>query len=39
VPMFTDETAGSRYRDVFRPAHEMEPGRDDPASERQRASS
>ena len=39
VPMFTDETAGSGYRDVFRPAHEMEPGPGEPASERQRASS
>ena len=28
VPMFTDETAGSGYRDVFRPAHELEPGQD-----------
>jgi hypothetical protein len=35
VPMFTDETAGSRYRDVFRPAHDLEPG--DPASEHQEA--
>jgi hypothetical protein len=25
VPMFTDETTGSGYRDMFRPAHEMEP--------------
>ena len=39
VPMFTDETAGSGYRDVFRPAHEMEPGPGEPASERQRAPS
>jgi len=44
VPMFTDETAGSGYRDVFRPAHELEPGPGDPVpgpgdpvSERQRA--
>jgi len=44
VPMFTDETAGSGYRDVFRPAHELEPGPADPVpgpadpvSERQRA--
>jgi hypothetical protein len=35
VPMFTGETAGSGYRDVFRPAHDLEPG--DPASERQEA--
>lgn len=39
VPMFTDETAGSSYRDVFRPAHEMEAGPADPASEHQPASS
>jgi hypothetical protein len=30
VPMFTDETAGSGYRDMFRPAHEMEPGGPEP---------
>jgi hypothetical protein len=35
VPMFTDETAGSGYRDVFRAAHDLEPG--DPASEHQEA--
>jgi hypothetical protein len=35
VPMFTDETAGSGYRDVFRPAHELEPGPGSPASEHQ----
>jgi hypothetical protein len=26
VPMFTDETAGSGYRDMFRPAYDMEQG-------------
>jgi hypothetical protein len=26
VPMFTGETAGAGYRDMFRPAHDLEPG-------------
>ncbi len=38
VPMFTDETAGSGYRDVFRPVQDLEPGPGDPASEPQGAS-
>jgi hypothetical protein len=37
VPMFTEETTGSGYRDVFRPAHDLEPGPGDPESECQEA--